>query len=302
MADLDLLRSFMGIYRAGTISGAARHLGFTQPALSQHLKALEVQLGRPLFKRLPRGLAPTPVAHALAQSLGPHLDAMVATVEAARSGTDVIPGPLHLGGPAEIIGAKVLPTLCLCTIWQSGIQLNVRTGPLEEQVQALKMGTLDLLLSPRKLVAHRSLEAEAIYEEILVLVASPRWASKVNARELHLRGVAALEGIPLIACDEEPHPLHRYFLNVFGCEPCTSPSLVVDDLRASMAAAVGGLGAAVLPSHLCEEALNRGELIRLHQPEKPLTNTIYMLRKLNLKSNPRLNLVWDLIRKAAETW
>jgi len=298
MADLDLLRSFLGIYRVGTISGAAQQLGFTQPALSQHLKALETQLGRPLFKRLPRGLAPTPAAHALAQNLGSHLDAMVATVEAARAGTKHVPGPLHLGGPAELLGAKVFPTLCLCTIWQSGIQLRVQTGKVDELLEALKAGALDLLITSQK-TSQRGLKFEPLFKETFVLVGAPRWVSRLDPHAPERQGASAFEGIPLLVC-EDTHS--QYFQSAFGGEPEVVPTLVVDDLRAAMAAAIGGMGAAVLPHYLCEEALSRGELVQLHHPRTPQTNTVYLVRKTTLRPNARLTLVWDLVRKAAESW
>lgn len=301
MADLDLLRSFLGIYRAGTLSAAAKHLGFTQPTLSQHLKALETQLGRPLFKRMPRGMAPTPVAHALAQNLGQHLDAMVATVEAARAGTEHIPGPLHLGCPPSLLGAKVLPTLCQCSIWQTaGIQLHIRTAPFEEQIQALKSGTLDLFIAHAK-PQQWGLNWEPIHKETLLLVAPPRWATRVRAAEIEAKGGAALEGVPLLACNEECHPLTRYFQAVFGQE-APDPVLVVNDLRAVLAAAVGGMGATVLPDYLCEAALQRGELIQLHHPDAPPVTEMCLVRKRSLKANPRIDLAWDLVRKAAEAW
>ena len=74
MADLGHLRSFLAIYRAGSLTRAARLVHLTQPALSQQLRSLEAHLGRRLFTRLPRGLEPTPAAHDLATAIGPHLD------------------------------------------------------------------------------------------------------------------------------------------------------------------------------------------------------------------------------------
>lgn len=285
----------MGIYRAGTLSRAAQHLGFTQPALSQHLKALEAQLGKPLFKRLPRGLAPTPAAHALAQTLGPHLDAMVATVEAARVGTEKLAGPLSLGGPAELLGAKVFPTLCLCTLWQSGIQLRVQTGDSEEQLLALKSGALDLLITAES-GPIPGLKMESLYEESLVLVGAPRWAERLKAQS---PDPGTFEGVPLLAC---PGEFSRYFLKAFGAEPAQLPSLVVDDLRAAMAAAIGGMGAAVLPRYLCEASLRSGELVQLHAPRELPRRTFHLARRKGPRPNPRLAVLWDLILKSAEAW
>lgn len=50
---------FREVARAGSISAAARSLGWTQPAVSQHLKALERTVGQPLLLRGPDGTSPT---------------------------------------------------------------------------------------------------------------------------------------------------------------------------------------------------------------------------------------------------
>ncbi|WP_329204794.1 LysR family transcriptional regulator [Streptomyces sp. NBC_00683] len=59
--DLEtaLLRSFVTIVRAGSISRAATTLGQTQPALSQQVRKLERAIGRPLLHRSPSGVSPT---------------------------------------------------------------------------------------------------------------------------------------------------------------------------------------------------------------------------------------------------
>ncbi|SMY00981.1 DNA-binding transcriptional regulator, LysR family [Brevibacterium iodinum ATCC 49514] len=47
---------FGAIAEAGSIGAAARNLGWSQPALSQHMTALEKDLGVTLFDRTPRGI------------------------------------------------------------------------------------------------------------------------------------------------------------------------------------------------------------------------------------------------------
>jgi DNA-binding transcriptional LysR family regulator len=59
---LDLLSTFVEIYRCGSISAAAERLGLTQPAVSGQLARLEDQLGEQLFVRSRKGVTPT--AHA----------------------------------------------------------------------------------------------------------------------------------------------------------------------------------------------------------------------------------------------
>ena len=54
--DPRRLLIFRAVARAGSISGAARELGWTQPAVSQHLRALEREAGSALLLRGPTGV------------------------------------------------------------------------------------------------------------------------------------------------------------------------------------------------------------------------------------------------------
>src|SRR6266508_3411249 len=60
-----LLRPFLAVARAGTLSAAARELGVSQPALTKAVHKLEQQVGVPLFDRRARGMALTASGSAL---------------------------------------------------------------------------------------------------------------------------------------------------------------------------------------------------------------------------------------------
>ncbi|WP_017624834.1 LysR family transcriptional regulator [Nocardiopsis chromatogenes] len=59
MFDTRHLRTFHAVVEHGSFSAAARELGYTQPAISQQMRALERAAGTPLFTRVGRRLRPT---------------------------------------------------------------------------------------------------------------------------------------------------------------------------------------------------------------------------------------------------
>ena len=66
--DWHLIRSFLAALDAGSLLGAAKVLGTSQPTVGRHVAALESQLSVVLFERTGRGLQPTAVALSLAES------------------------------------------------------------------------------------------------------------------------------------------------------------------------------------------------------------------------------------------
>jgi len=103
-------RSFLGVLREGSLSGAARRLELTQPTLGRHIDALEKALGIKLFARSQHGLIPTQGA----LDLAPHAEAMEAAaqalVRAASGEADEPRGAVRLTA-SEIVGAEVLPAI-----------------------------------------------------------------------------------------------------------------------------------------------------------------------------------------------
>lgn len=77
--DPHLLRTFVTVARLGSFSAAARELGYTQSAVSQHVAALESDLGAVLLGRRP--VAPTPVGVRLLE----HAEPLLLRLAAARA-------------------------------------------------------------------------------------------------------------------------------------------------------------------------------------------------------------------------
>lgn len=91
--DLQTVRIVRAIAEHGSISRAARALGYSQPAVSQHLRRAEQRLGVPLVVRAGRGVRLTEPGTVLArhaQSIGQALDAArgeLAELVGLRTGT-----------------------------------------------------------------------------------------------------------------------------------------------------------------------------------------------------------------------
>lgn len=106
----ELYRSFLAVMREGSLSGAARALGMTQPSLGRHMRELESALGAALFARSPQGLQPTE----LARELEPHAQAMASASAALRrtasAGREELTGTVRLTA-SEVIGTEVLPAI-----------------------------------------------------------------------------------------------------------------------------------------------------------------------------------------------
>ena len=106
--EWELYRSFLGVMREGSLSGAARLLGVAQPTVGRHVAALEAALGLVLFTRSQTGLLPTEAARAL-QPHAQAMESMAASLErTAASYGDGVRGVVRVTA-SEVIGIEVLP-------------------------------------------------------------------------------------------------------------------------------------------------------------------------------------------------
>ncbi|MBA9001929.1 LysR family transcriptional regulator [Thermomonospora cellulosilytica] len=297
--DLALLRTFLAVYRAGSVTAGARLVGLSQPTATTQLKALEEHLGRRLFERLPRGVAPTPVADELAARLAAPMDALEAIAAGAPAHRPAPEPPVHLGGPAEALAVLVLPALA--PLVERGVRLRITTGLADDLLAGLRAGTHDLVVSairPRG----RALIAEPLMDEEFVLVAAPAWAGRLDRDRLAADGAAALAGVPLVSYAEDLPILRRYWRHVFGTRLTADPAIVVPDLRGVLAAVLAGAGVSVLPHYLCAAHLDAGTLVPLLEPDDPPINTAFLARRTGGPLHPHVALVHDHLLEAARSW
>ncbi|RTL44386.1 MAG: LysR family transcriptional regulator [Burkholderiales bacterium] len=103
----ELLHTLLGVLREGSLSGAARALGLTQPTVGRHVAALERELGLVLFTRSPTGLLPTEAALAL-RSHAEQMEAAAAALQrAATARGEGLRGTVRVTA-SEVVGVEVL--------------------------------------------------------------------------------------------------------------------------------------------------------------------------------------------------
>ncbi|SCK09552.1 DNA-binding transcriptional regulator, LysR family [Streptomyces sp. WMMB 714] len=297
--DLSLLRTFLAAYRSGSLTAAARQSGLSQPTVTAQIRSLEKQLDQQLFRRMARGVVATAVADELAAQVAPHVDALTLIAERGLAQGAPYTKPVHLGGPAELTSARVIPALS--DLIARGLRLRVTLGLAEDLLTGLRDGRFDLVVStvrPRR----KGLTVTTLADEEFVLVAAPRWAAALDQERLAREGAAALDDIPLVSYAEDLPIIRRYWKTVFGARTTRSPAVVVPDLRAVLNAVASGAGVSVLPQYLCTEELAAGVVVPLHAPEVPPINTFYLACRSGTEDTPHLATTRTHLLQQARTW
>lgn len=280
--SLIKLRTFIEVYRQRSISAAAKALNLTQPAVSQHINALEIAIGKLLFERLPHGVKPTLTADDLAADIGCHLDAVEIALSSARARSMNVSGTLQIIGHAnfmaEKLTGKILPLL------KSGIRVCAHTGDGSMVAQMVMEGHCDFGITAHPVTDIR-LKSEIIFTDEVIVVADPEIAARINHNSD--AGNALLQE-PLLAYDLEL-PLITEWLgkNKIKFEQLL-PAMIGKDLRAQRNILCQGFGWAVMPKFLCQSQISAGIL---EQIIPPIGNTEIIYRLIWLSSSlhkPRL--------------
>jgi DNA-binding transcriptional LysR family regulator len=149
--DPHLLRTFVAVARCGSFSEAARELGYTQSAVSQHIAALESDLGAVLLQRRP--VSATVVGVRLLEHAGPlllRLDAAradIARLTAAPADRIVIGvSPLAMTSQLTVTLADMRRTQPLLKVTVRALGREAITS--EVATAALDLGLVDGMAAP----------------------------------------------------------------------------------------------------------------------------------------------------------
>ncbi|MEZ5653721.1 MAG: LysR family transcriptional regulator [Burkholderiaceae bacterium] len=108
--DWTLVRSFLAVLDAGSLLGAARRLGSTQPTVGRQIEAFERQIGQPLFERTGRGVTPTDAARRIAAEARRMQQGAERLAAAAASGPGEMAGLVRITASRKF-AVHVLPRM-----------------------------------------------------------------------------------------------------------------------------------------------------------------------------------------------
>lgn len=296
--DLNLLRTFLCVYRVGSLTGAAPGLGLSQPTVTAQVRALEERLGRQLFERLARGVQPTAFAHELAARVATPLDQLAGLDDDGPLGVRV--APVHLAGPSELLCTRVLPALA--PLVSQGVELRVAQGMTDELMDEMRGGQHDLVIATRR-PRGKGLVSTPLTDAQYALVISPAWADRgVPLAATGCELCDALRQVPLVAYAEDLPIVRRYWRTAFNKQAAREASLTVPNLHAVVSAVTSGAGYSVVPRELCEEHLADGRLVEMNVGQEPPLNTFFLVRRPGAEANAHVGAVERALAEAAKSW
>jgi DNA-binding transcriptional LysR family regulator len=127
ITDWSLIPCFLAVADTGSLSGAARRLGSSQPTLGRQIKALEDQLGTPLFERHPRGLKLSPAGRSLLPAARAMQEAAHRLNLAAAGQSDSLRGTVRIPA-SHIVAHYILPPI-LARLRREEPEITIELAP-----------------------------------------------------------------------------------------------------------------------------------------------------------------------------
>ncbi|QJS13425.1 LysR family transcriptional regulator [Streptomyces argyrophyllae] len=248
--DLRQMEVVVAVADTGGFTAAARQLHVVQSAVSGTVRALERELGTPLFDRTTHRVALTPAGEAFV----PAARAALRAAQAARESVDAVRGQLRgriTVGTMQGVWAGLHHALAALRAEHPGLGVQLRQAAVADIRQALREGTVDLAVVALDRQQQRGLTTRLLSEEEMVLVASPRrvlGATKPQG-EVELADAARL---PLV--DFSPgwairHSVDRAF-RAAGVDRTTT--FEVNDIVAAAELVRNDLGICILPRSIAD--------------------------------------------------
>ena len=272
--QLMQVEGFLEVARRGSVSRAAEALFITQPTLTARLKALERDLGTPLFLRTSQGMRLTDAGRAWVPFAERAMRALVDGREALQQVMTASAGHLMLAA-APAVSTYVLPDLLERFVAaHPRVEVSVRTGHSEDVVELVVRDEVQIGLG--RAIRHPDLELRPFHTEDLVLVCSPDHPFTKRPSV----AMAEVAGQKLIMFDRTS----SYYEITQGAFLSAGVSLrgmmELDSIEAAKKMVERGLGVALLPgTAVARELAGKTLCVVKLSDAPPMQNTIVAFRR-----------------------
>ncbi|UUX94203.1 LysR family transcriptional regulator [Aquabacterium sp. J223] len=287
--DWRLVRSFLAALEHGSLLGAARALGASQPTLGRHIAELEAQLGVALFERTGRGLRPTDMAQTLADGARA-MEAGALQLARRAAGADAAAGGTVRLSASQPVACHLLPP----------VLARMRTALPDIQVELVASNEVSNLLRREADIALRMVQPQ---QSTLLARRIGRVTLGAYAHRDYLqrRGVpkslADLRGHDLIGGDQG-QDIVKGFASAGLALTREDFVLRTDDLVAGWQALRAGVGIGFVADYVA-----RGDpavvplLPMLKIPPLPM----WLVSHREVRHSQRIRAVWDFLAQAVPT-
>ncbi|NPA49384.1 MAG: LysR family transcriptional regulator [Thermodesulfobacteria bacterium] len=294
MLDLRKLAVFVAVIEEESFSRAAQKCHLSQPTVSGHIKSLEDYFQVPLFDRHTREVRPTRAGQLLYRYAKRLLKLSEELEREMRLFAQGGQGVLFLGG-STIPGQYILPGL-LGSFKREypAIKITLKVADTQEIARQVALGELDLGVVGAK-IPERELDFEPLWEDKIVLIASPRLFKEPCT--LSLRDLVE---IPLLVREEGSGTwlVVQEKLREEGLSP--EECHIVAELGSTEAVKQGvkaGLGAAFVSEIAVEEDLERGSVLKLSLPFE-IERYFYLITPRHHILSPVAQIFVDFCRRS----
>jgi len=286
LPDWTLIRSFLAVAEAGSLSAAARATGISQPTLGRHIQAVEAALEVALFTRTAQGQALTEAGQALLPAARAMQAAAAELALTAKGHAAGIEGTVRITA-SRVVSHVILPRiLSRLRAEEPGIQIDLVPSDTTEN---LLFGEADIALRMYR-PTQPDLVARQIGELPLGLYAARSYLDQ-RGRPTGIDDLLQHDFVGQDRMDQIIRVMRQMGMEVgrsFFPVRCDDPLTYVELVRAGC-----GLGGILRAVGDQDPALERIKLI----PDLP-SLPVWLTAAPRLRQSPRLRRVWDVVAGA----
>lgn len=191
MASLRQLNSLIAVYEEGSFTAASERENATQSGISQHISAIEKELGINLFTRNSNGVIPTTICHGFYKKSVEAIRTLKTAEQEAMNAGKGLSGKVNAGLMPTFTRAALAPVLKSISTTHPNIEISIVESYSGSLTDLVKAGELDFALVP-VMTGTQGIKYSNLVRDREVLVSSPSFGNN-QGEEISLKNLAPLK-------------------------------------------------------------------------------------------------------------